>query len=764
MKTVKLLFAALSLMLAPICNGQNGTYQANTTALTPYTDLASALTTVSTAQATIHVNKNYTLTGNLTIPENVSLKFYNGFKIKPNGFILTINGAMDAGAFQIFDMSSGGTTKGAPLIADAMPEWWQADINSSWTKSIQYAVDFYPSVYFQARVYKMSYISGTGIINLPKNNGTNLNHFLHGSGDKTILTSADDKYIFAMDDDANYHYSSTFENLYFITRKAIKMNNTVTTYNDENQINNLKVTRCHFTHPNKLPVGSPYYQSGAVTITDIALDFYEVFDSTISENLIEGYGIGIKLYGCDINSIHDNRIVEFKFYAIYDRSLLHTDSPANMTGSQTSIVHNDLLCYKGDAGKGAFIKSNNYHVIIRDNYMENAGLEVPNDVLAYVDCTNADMGTTSLAYNLEITGNRLSTRASFLYLLNEEFRSLTLTDISMAIPLNLIPPSSFYKNVGTGYNAANLVRDIPITYATRPRSINIDNVFSFREWRSFNNTNLFDNSYNAALIINPTNISDLAYDGAGGVVTFTPKSIKAPMTAGGNGSFRVQISQKISGLVGELNALPKRLKIKIITRNLATPSTSNNNDYFAKILTSRDDATMGVWNGFGSYLCKNADGAANNNYNTYVITPNIVFDATTDYWLNLAPQNNNKEIRCIIIEAIEECAESRKKDGETKEENIKDEGSKDENTQTLIVKVNNEVNLTPNPAQSILSFDIKKDDILKSVQVYTETGSFIGDYTDQISNNTIDISNLPNSTYIVKIVTIANSATIIIKE
>ena len=127
-------------------------------------------------------------------------------------------------------------------------------------------------------------------------------------------------------------------------------------------------------------------------------------------------------------------------------------------------------------------------------------------------------------------------------------------------------------------------RTIPINYSGRPKAIKISNVFSFREWSSFETSNILQNSFNGSLILNPENISNLGWSPSG-KASFNPKNIE--LKNGTPNYTVIQISQKISSETGELNGLPKRLKIKLLTRNFPT-STTNNDDFYIKILKSND--------------------------------------------------------------------------------------------------------------------------------------------------------------------------------
>gem|GEM_PF-6212110 len=714
----KILYIYLS-FLSINSNAQNGTYQVDETAFPTFTDLTNLVTSIGTNSATIHINKTITLTDNDTIPENISLIFYNRAVINLAGKTLTINGPIEAGAFQIF--SGIGTVNGNPKIDYAHPEWWKDPSVPYWTTAIQKAVDFYPKIIFQSRDY---YIDNTILLNLNKQKNFNI----YGNGRSTNIYCNNDVYIFKMESNYSFPTHSSIENIHFHCKKGIRINDD-SNESQNNQILNFKINRCIFSHDQ----GDGIETTIDDDTKDIAINLYEVFDSTISENLIQNFDIGIKQKGCDINSIYDNRIQGFNLYGVLNLSHPEND----YTGSQTSIFRNDILTYNGtNSNEGAFIKSNSYHVIIKDNFLEN-GL---NEIFAYVDCSNINLNTNlSFPYNLDITGNRLSTGARFSYLINEEFKSLNLNDIPLALPIENIPPSSFCKNL----NALETVRTLKVDYEDRPRHINVFNVFSFKEWSSFNSTNIFQIENNGVQTINSRNFCEISHDPDGHTARFNPKSLKIKNTK----YIKFQISQKLSGELDELNSLPKNLIIKIITRNINIEDvTTNNNDYFVAIKSDKNTSSN-IWQGFGEYNCHNGSDPNYNNYKTYIIKPGLDFNSSLDYWLLISASNSDKEIMCIIIEPDEsKCYQ---------EKNVEN---------NINIKDINELKVYPNPVDNILKIDLGNNSTIKSILIYDLNGRLIENYTDKIVNQSINVSSLPAGNFIVKIVSENNTSKIILKK
>lgn len=89
-----------------------------------YNDLADCVTTIAVNKATIFITKQEAVTDNLTILATTALKVIQGggFLVKA-GKTLTINGWIEAGAYQIF-FGAGDVILGAHASAASFPEWW----------------------------------------------------------------------------------------------------------------------------------------------------------------------------------------------------------------------------------------------------------------------------------------------------------------------------------------------------------------------------------------------------------------------------------------------------------------------------------------------------------------------------------------------------------------------------------------------------------------------------------------------------------------
>lgn len=839
--------------------------------LSDYTTLESAIDALnaSTTSHTLVIDKNSTVVSDKTISETKALKFRKGNVITiPNSKTLTINGSIDAGIYQLFNCLGTGKTDGFPQIDQTYPQWWQTyDENpqADWSNSIQRAVNFYPKVYFPPRVqnstsYGIGYpVYKTIYIDL---NRRNLNHdrtsyHLYSAGgiyfETGGATPAFTDFVFKCINIplTGFDKGLIFENLIFYCSNGIQIvggsinntppyNPTDNFANEEYPIAKVKIINCNF-------IGK---STGAGNDdTGIALSLKKAFDCEIANNKIENFNIGIKLEGSDLNNISNNRFIGFWKYAILDLSRIHDPLGLNYQfGSQNSIIHNDILDYKGPAGAGAFIKSNSLHIIMRDNFLENNPFNGPDNIRSFIDCTNVDLTNLNVPLVVDITGNRLSRGGQYSYLINEDFKSLNLTEAPLSLPVSEIPKSSFAINS----NSFTPIRDIPLTYGGRPKSITITNATSFREWQSFRSSNLIENSFDGSMIINPSNISELGQTFSN-LSRFNPKIIK--LKGETNNYSVIQISQKITDESNDTNVLPKNLKIKVVMRN---GRASDFLDLFFKIQKGKYAETHD-WEGRGRYLSTNTSDTNYNNFNIYEIIPTISFDSNSDYYLVIDAKYDS-EIKSIIIEPIINTIEIQDAsvaegglltfpiklsnpmpnnvtltfsytnisasandytavtsktitagttsdvvtiqttDDSTTESNetftlgiasatnftgdisdtavgtiINNDLSlpknivndvKDETKTEELYKINidNEMKVYPNPVKDILNFEIKGTDSLTNVQIYDETGKFIEDLTKKINDNSVDISSLPNGSYIVKIITVNNKSQIIIKK
>lgn len=120
--------------------------------------LSDALTDIGSTECTLLIAEPIQVTGDLTVPENVTLKVLKGCPISiAAGVTLTVNSFLEAGRYQVF--SGGGVVNG---LSEVYPEWFGAVTDGSidCTNAIQKAIDslgiYGGIVYFSAGRYKVT--------------------------------------------------------------------------------------------------------------------------------------------------------------------------------------------------------------------------------------------------------------------------------------------------------------------------------------------------------------------------------------------------------------------------------------------------------------------------------------------------------------------------------------------------------------------------------------------------------------------------------
>ena len=88
-------------------------------------DLRAKLAAIGASNATLVIATTIPIADDLAIPSNVALSFKRAGQLQPAvGTTLTINGAIDAGLWQIF--GGEGTTTGTPFVPYVLPQWFGA--------------------------------------------------------------------------------------------------------------------------------------------------------------------------------------------------------------------------------------------------------------------------------------------------------------------------------------------------------------------------------------------------------------------------------------------------------------------------------------------------------------------------------------------------------------------------------------------------------------------------------------------------------------
>ena len=752
-------------------SAQNGTYYLSNFLAPPYnyTSLHQAINYLNNqpSPSTLIINANISLSVNSTVTEYISLKFQNGFKITvPDGIILTLDCPIDAGAFQIFDTSTTGKTKGHPLIEYAYPEWWHKPDDTYWSKAIQSAVDFHSKIFFSNRNNGYA-ISVPILLDLSRNDqaGYILTGVGRGSVFSTYASQQADFVFKCVNTPPNgYHGGLKFENLSFFCSKGISIESSGS-FGDLDEgyaIQNVKINNCRF-----------HQVIANTSNNNIAIAFKKVFDSEISNNYIIDFGTGIKFKGSDINTIRDNRITNFYNYAICDLAF-------GTFGSQNTIIHNDLLGYKGDQNKGAFIKSTSRHIIIRDNYLENQpstqNPQYPNSrIYAYIDCSKRDLvaGTDKdyipgeFTKIIDITGNRSdvenNTCTNFIYFINERFKSLNLIESPNISAYTL--GSTFCSDETSDPVSHILFQMDNINHWDKIINIQSD---SFIGWENFSTSRYFRQSSNGDIIIDPSSLPFNTYHGQYLMQKFNSRGFLLNKDQ----SIFIRIDQKPDD--ASFGNLPKNINLKIKVRNYRKtpqdPLDTNANDLYFSIKTSTVEMPLPLY--WTNIEIPNGD-----NFATLSVTipypfsnassnqvPADYFDPSKIYYIAIAARNSTKEIKEIILVDATPVVSAKKKTEEKETSQVSENEEEEATEEIQRIIVDNEIKTYPNPVKDKITFEIKEGDSLKAVELYDINGKFIQNLTDKITDNSVDISTLGSGTYFVKIISLATTSKTIIKK
>jgi len=123
--------------------------------------LTTAVADIGATQQLVLVNKAITMTANVTIPSTMQLFFAEGGLVNLAGFTLTINGAFDAGAYQVF-AGTGSVVFGNGR--EVYPEWWGVTGTNDYIP-VQSAIDSITTSTGVVRLLAKTYTLGaTGVV------------------------------------------------------------------------------------------------------------------------------------------------------------------------------------------------------------------------------------------------------------------------------------------------------------------------------------------------------------------------------------------------------------------------------------------------------------------------------------------------------------------------------------------------------------------------------------------------------------------------
>jgi len=98
-----------------------------------YSSFSNAISTIGATETTLIIPNQQNVTTNETVPNNITLKFLNGGSLNiSNTKVVTINGNIEAGSYQIFE-GAGSVSFGVGTNRTVLAEWWGAVVNSPGT-------------------------------------------------------------------------------------------------------------------------------------------------------------------------------------------------------------------------------------------------------------------------------------------------------------------------------------------------------------------------------------------------------------------------------------------------------------------------------------------------------------------------------------------------------------------------------------------------------------------------------------------------------
>lgn len=123
-----------------------------------FTSLSAAITAIGSTSTELVCSAASLLTGNTTIPVNVTLRIAKGGSIALSGFTLAINGVFKCGPFQAFTGSGTVTFASYGSVKRALPEWWGAvaDGSTDCASAINSALSAFLTVKLVAGSYRIA--------------------------------------------------------------------------------------------------------------------------------------------------------------------------------------------------------------------------------------------------------------------------------------------------------------------------------------------------------------------------------------------------------------------------------------------------------------------------------------------------------------------------------------------------------------------------------------------------------------------------------
>jgi hypothetical protein len=353
-----------------------------------YAKLYNLLTAIGSTKTNIFFSKGtYKIGTNITFPSNVTLVFEHGAILKPaSGVTITgSNAIVNAGHYQIFDLSNNGTIAGTWNIDDKKAKWFGVKFDNSTddTTTIQHCFDN------MINVEKVIFPIGTCLFSkvfLPKNI-----HIKGHTKNKTIckrITSytPDDSDEYARDDGMFNAYveddSDVFENIIFedITidgnfdnlniQDGAKLATLVASSISLKLVENVVIKNCII----KNAIHSGIWTSGC--------DNVEIIDCDIFDNGIDIFdAVGMSRNGISVNGWWYNdatpgnvftdktkcKILNCKIYANHQEGIMFA-YVRDMVISNNEIYNNLDRAIEGDT---SFVGGDDFNVVVEGNYIHD---------------------------------------------------------------------------------------------------------------------------------------------------------------------------------------------------------------------------------------------------------------------------------------------------------------------------------------------------------------------------------------------------------
>lgn len=156
-------------------------------------DLTVALSTIGSAETTLVIDKQVTLTASDTVPSTIALEFTrNGSFTAGAPYTLTINGSFYANKHQIFDSSNVTVVLGQNSTSTVYPEWWGAfpDNATDYGTELQASLDAMV-VGSEWIISPGVYLTSNRLVYKPRRTYRGINH----SGEASVIKQADNSNI-----------------------------------------------------------------------------------------------------------------------------------------------------------------------------------------------------------------------------------------------------------------------------------------------------------------------------------------------------------------------------------------------------------------------------------------------------------------------------------------------------------------------------------------------------------------------------------------